>query len=342
MVHLGGIGRDGDESEQDIVQHVQRDRVAADALDRRGAHAAVVEEKNEKNVQDRADARRGGINGCVELVVQGKETQEFVEFVLEPEILQEVRLGYEAVLNPDLLLPRLGIDESGKGDFFGPLCIAGVYINESVIHAWEDAGIRDSKNISSDHKIAELAKLIRQTPGCVTSVVPIGKEMVWLDTTTEIAPFRLLTYNLRKKKALVIPPSGEPQLMETPADAPVANTQIVETEGKVSDLGKLSARVKLMFSGDSVFFAPAYPLENVFDPTGAGDSFAGGFIGYLARTGDLSDANMRRAVIYGSALGSFAVEEFSTGRLMTLQRREVDERVRQLRQLTTFEEELPE
>jgi sugar/nucleoside kinase (ribokinase family) len=98
----------------------------------------------------------------------------------------------------------------------------------------------------------------------------------------------------------------------------------------------------LMFSGDNVFFAPAYPLENVFDPTGAGDSFAGGFIGYLARTGDLSDANMRRAVIYGSALGSFAVEEFSTGRLMTLQRREVDERVRQLRQLTTFEEELQE
>jgi sugar/nucleoside kinase (ribokinase family) len=98
----------------------------------------------------------------------------------------------------------------------------------------------------------------------------------------------------------------------------------------------------LMFSGDSVFFAPAYPLENVFDPTGAGDSFAGGFIGYLARTGDLSDANMRRAVIYGSALGSFAVEQFSTGRLMTLHSREVDERVRQLRQLTTFEEELPE
>ena len=59
------------------------------------------------------------------LVVQGKGTQEFVEFVLEPEILQEARLGYEAILNPDLLLPRLGVDESGKGDFFGPLCIAG-------------------------------------------------------------------------------------------------------------------------------------------------------------------------------------------------------------------------
>src|SRR6266404_5004467 len=110
------------------------------------------------------------------LVVQGKGTQEFVEFVLEPEILKQARMGYEAVLNPDLLLPRLGVDESGKGDFFGPLCIAGAYINEAVIKAWEDAGIRDSKNISSDKKIADLAKLIRETPGCVFSVVPIGNE----------------------------------------------------------------------------------------------------------------------------------------------------------------------
>ncbi len=108
------------------------------------------------------------------LVVQGKETQEFVEFVLEPHILKQARLGYEAVLNPELLLPRLGIDESGKGDFFGPLCIAGVYVNARVIEAWKDAGIRDSKNISSDRRIAELAELIRETPGCVCDVVVIG------------------------------------------------------------------------------------------------------------------------------------------------------------------------
>lgn len=110
------------------------------------------------------------------LVVQGKGTQEFVEFVLEPKILQEVKLGYEAVLNPELLAPRLGIDESGKGDFFGPLCIAGVYINESVINAWKGSGIRDSKNISSDKRIAELAKMIRGTAGCVHNVVTVGNE----------------------------------------------------------------------------------------------------------------------------------------------------------------------
>ena len=110
------------------------------------------------------------------LVVQGKGTQEFVEFTLEPEILGEARLGYEAVLNPELLLPRIGVDESGKGDFFGPMCVAGVYVNEAVVKAWQDAGIRDSKNISSDKKIAELADLIQKTPGCVTTVVPIGNE----------------------------------------------------------------------------------------------------------------------------------------------------------------------
>ena len=110
------------------------------------------------------------------LVVQGKGTQEFIEFVLEPEILKEARLGYEAVLNPEMLLPRLGVDESGKGDFFGPLCIAGVYINETVVKAWKDAGIRDSKNISSDNRIRELAELIRDTPGCVSTVVPVGNE----------------------------------------------------------------------------------------------------------------------------------------------------------------------
>ena len=110
------------------------------------------------------------------LVVQGKGTQEFVEFVLEPQILGEAKLGYETVLNPDLLLPRIGVDESGKGDFFGPLCVAGVYVNEKVINAWKSQGIRDSKAISSDKKIAALAKVIRETPECITTVVPIGNE----------------------------------------------------------------------------------------------------------------------------------------------------------------------
>jgi len=96
-----------------------------------------------------------------------------------------------------------------------------------------------------------------------------------------------------------------------------------------------------MFSSNSIFFAPAFPLENVFDPTGAGDAFAGGFIGYLAATGDLSEANMRRAVICGSAMGSFAVERFSIDRLMTVTRPEIDQRMTEMRRLVTFEEDVP-
>jgi sugar/nucleoside kinase (ribokinase family) len=95
-----------------------------------------------------------------------------------------------------------------------------------------------------------------------------------------------------------------------------------------------------MFTEDTIFFAPAYPLESVFDPTGAGDSFAGGFIGYLAKTGDLSEGNMRRAVIYGSAMGSFAVEKFSIDRLLEVTRDDLACRIRDFRKLVAFEEEL--
>lgn len=95
-----------------------------------------------------------------------------------------------------------------------------------------------------------------------------------------------------------------------------------------------------MFTQDAIFFAPAYPLESVFDPTGAGDSFAGGFIGYLAKTGDLSEANMRRAVITGSAMGSFAVEKFSIERLLEITPKDLSARITDFRKLVAFEEEL--
>ena len=93
-----------------------------------------------------------------------------------------------------------------------------------------------------------------------------------------------------------------------------------------------------LFKERSVFFAPAYPLEDVFDPTGAGDSFAGGFMGYVARTGDLSDENLRRAVVYGSAMGSFAVERFSVQRLLEITPADIASRVADFRRLVAFEE----
>ncbi|MCL8008240.1 PfkB family carbohydrate kinase [Gelidibacter japonicus] len=93
----------------------------------------------------------------------------------------------------------------------------------------------------------------------------------------------------------------------------------------------------LLFHGENVFFAPALPLKEVFDPTGAGDTFAGGFAGYLTKTEDYSFENMKTAVIYGSTLASFCVEKFGTERMEELQDREVYQRLDQFKQLTKFE-----
>ena len=93
----------------------------------------------------------------------------------------------------------------------------------------------------------------------------------------------------------------------------------------------------LLFDKNEVFFAPALPLEEVFDPTGAGDTFAGGFIGHLAHSKDISFEGMKRAVIYGSALASFCVEKFGTERISEINRKEMHERVQQFIGLTQFE-----
>ena len=123
-------------------------------------------------------------------------------------------------------------------------------------------------------------------------------------------------------------------------------TNLVQAARWIMDKGPKHVLIKkgehgaFMFTRESIFFAPAYPLESVFDPTGAGDSFAGGFIGYLAATGDLSDANMRRAVVVGSAMGSFAVEKFSNARLLEITRADIDARIQEFRQLVAFDTEL--
>jgi len=96
----------------------------------------------------------------------------------------------------------------------------------------------------------------------------------------------------------------------------------------------------LLFHKNEVFFAPALPLEEVFDPTGAGDTFAGGFIGYLAQSQDISFENMKRAIIFGSALASFTVEKFGTERIKSLTDKELDERVKQFVNLVQFDIEL--
>lgn len=93
----------------------------------------------------------------------------------------------------------------------------------------------------------------------------------------------------------------------------------------------------LLFHGDNVFFAPALPLEEVFDPTGAGDTFAGGFMGYIASTDDSSFENMKRGIIAGSALASFCVEKFGTERLQEISKEEINQRIEKFVQLANFD-----
>ncbi|AUC74574.1 PfkB family carbohydrate kinase [Olleya sp. Bg11-27] len=121
---------------------------------------------------------------------------------------------------------------------------------------------------------------------------------------------------------------------------------LVVAARKIHEMGPKYVVIKkgehgaLLFHDDHMFYAPALPLEEVFDPTGAGDTFAGGFAGYLASSGDISFENMKNAVIYGSTLASFCVEKFGTERMVTLKKEEVNKRLLEFKKLTQFDIEL--
>jgi ribonuclease HIII len=110
------------------------------------------------------------------LLLQGKGIEEFVQFEFEPKILGEAKLGYEEVHSPEMFEPHFGIDESGKGDFFGPLVIAGVYVDRGIARKLLDAGVQDSKRIGSDARIRALAETIHKETHGLHDVVSIGPE----------------------------------------------------------------------------------------------------------------------------------------------------------------------
>ncbi|MCE3228973.1 MAG: ydjH [Bacteroidetes bacterium] len=152
----------------------------------------------------------------------------------------------------------------------------------------------------------------------------------WMDIALEdllktIAMIDVLTINDSEARQL----SGEYSLVK-------AAQKILKMGPKVLVIKK-GEHGALLFNNEEVFFAPALPLEDVYDPTGAGDSFAGGFIGYLAKTKDISFDNMKRAIIFGSAMASFTVEKFGTERLIGLSQENVDERVQEFVDLVQFD-----
>jgi sugar/nucleoside kinase (ribokinase family) len=165
-------------------------------------------------------------------------------------------------------------------------------------------------------------------------------KMIVMDTMNfwmEIAMPRLREV-LQKVDALLVNDSEARQLS--------GEYSLVKAARRIMNMGPKYLIIKkgehgaLLFHQDQVFFAPALPLEDVFDPTGAGDTFAGGFIGHLARTRDLSFTNMKTAIIVGSAMASFCVEQFGPQRLKSLTKADIDTRIRQFVDLVNFDIQL--
>lgn len=155
----------------------------------------------------------------------------------------------------------------------------------------------------------------------------------WMDNTMDelhqvIAKVDVITINDEEARQL----SGEYSLVKA--------AQKIHKMGPQYVVIKKGENGALLFNNGDVFFAPALPLEDIFDPTGAGDTFAGGFIGYLASTHDISFENMKRAIIYGSNFASFCVEKFGTERMQNLSQNEIQARLKEFKQLTQFDIEL--
>lgn len=175
-------------------------------------------------------------------------------------------------------------------------------------------------------------KVINQLPKRPKLVV-LDTMNFWMDTALEelkvvLSKIDVLTINDEEARQL----SGEYALVKA--------AKKILTMGPKFLVIKKGEHGALLFNQDEVFFAPALPLEEVFDPTGAGDSFAGGFIGYLAQTDDVSFENMKRAIIYGSTLASFCVEKFGTERLENLDAPNIEARIQDFIDLVQFDIDL--
>ncbi|AGC76232.1 sugar/nucleoside kinase (ribokinase family) [Nonlabens dokdonensis] len=196
--------------------------------------------------------------------------------------------------------------------------------NPVVPESFKDAEVVMLGNL---HPAVQLG-VIEQTPKA--KLIVLDTMNFWMDSALDllhkvIAKVDVITINDEEARQL----SGEYSL--------------VNAAKKIHEMGPKYVVIKkgehgaLLFNDGDIFFAPALPLEEVFDPTGAGDTFAGGFAGFLAASGDYSFENMKRAIIYGSNFASFAVEKFGTERMQTITNEEITKRLEQFKALTKFE-----
>lgn len=202
--------------------------------------------------------------------------------------------------------------------------------NPVVPNSAQDADIVMLGNLTPQVQLAVLDQLSHKP-----KLIVLDTMNFWMDTQLDalkkvLQRVDVLTINDEEARQL----SGEYSL--------------IKAAKRIFDMGPKTLIIKkgehgaLLFNQSHVFFAPALPLEEVFDPTGAGDTFAGGFVGYLARTHDLSFNNMKNAIIYGSAMASFCVEQFGPNKLIELEQQEINNRIHDFIDLVQFDIELVE
>ncbi|MEX0997027.1 MAG: PfkB family carbohydrate kinase [Flavobacteriaceae bacterium] len=239
-------------------------------------------------------------------------------------------------------ISALEIVENGKTFFW-----SGKYRNDLNSRDTLDTQLNvlaDFKpKVPENFKDAEIVMLGNLHPGVQLSVIEqmttrpkliiLDTMNFWMDNTLDllkevIAKVDVITINDEEARQL----TGEYSL--------VVAARKIQKMGPTHIVIKKGEHGALLFHKEQIFFAPALPLEEVFDPTGAGDTFAGGFAGFLSKSKDLSFENMKNAVIYGSTLASFCVEKFGTERMQTLTQKQLQQRLHQFKKLTQFEIEL--
>jgi sugar/nucleoside kinase (ribokinase family) len=201
--------------------------------------------------------------------------------------------------------------------------------NPVVPNSYKDADIVMLGNLNPLVQLGVLEQLTTKPKLTILDTMNFWMEDAFLgDLLKVISKVDVITINDEEARQL----SGEYSLVKA--------AKAIEKMGPEYVVIKKGEHGALLFHKEQIFFAPALPLEEVFDPTGAGDTFAGGFSGYLTKTGDISFENMKKGIIHASNLASFCVEKFGTERMENLNRDEVQRRLQQFRELTQFEIEL--
>lgn len=200
--------------------------------------------------------------------------------------------------------------------------------NPKVPVAYQDADVVMLGNLHPNIQISVLDQMTQKPKLVVLDTMNFWMDCALAELKEVMRRVDVITINDEEARQL----SGEYSLVKA--------AKVIHEMGPKYVVIKKGEHGALLFHNQEVFFAPALPLEEVFDPTGAGDTFAGGFTGYLAQSGNISFHNMKNAIILGSNLASFCVEKFGTERMENLSKEEVNQRLQQFKSLTHFEIEL--